>query len=52
MLIRRQSEIDQQLRSCGVRDLVGDYGEILAHAALGGTRMHAVNEGFDIEHPR
>lgn len=34
----------------GIKDLVGDYGELLSHKALGGERMNAVNRGFDIMH--
>ena len=49
--IERQAELDRQLRSHGVKDLVGDYGEILAHRALGGVRTRPTTEGHDIYHP-
>jgi hypothetical protein len=49
--ISAQAEINKFLASRGIKDLVGDYGELLVHRALGGTRKNAVNQGFDIEHP-
>lgn len=49
--IHRQVEIDRYLRTHGVKDLVGDYGEILAHKALGGSRTPPTTEGHDIDHP-
>jgi hypothetical protein len=49
--IHRQVEIDRHLRAHGVKDLVGDYGEILAHKVLGGARTPPTTEGHDIDHP-
>lgn len=46
-----QVKIDRYLRRNGVKDLVGDYGEILAHKVLGGTRTPPTTEGHDIDHP-
>ncbi|QWF31283.1 hypothetical protein [Pseudoalteromonas sp. SiA1] len=45
-----QAEINRFLALNGIKDLVGDYGELLSHKALGGDRMNAVNRGFDIMH--
>lgn len=49
--IKEQVRIDRHLRSHGVKDLVGDYGEILAQKALGGARTPPTTEGHDIDHP-
>lgn len=49
--ITAQAEINRFLARQGIKDLVGDYGEMLVHQALGGTRQNAVNQGFDIQHP-
>ncbi|WKJ90680.1 hypothetical protein QZJ86_00675 [Methylomonas montana] len=49
--ISAQAEINRFLALNGIKDLVGDYGELLVHKALGGTRKNPVNQGFDIEHP-
>ncbi|MGY0798166.1 hypothetical protein ACW7G0_03800 [Lysobacter sp. A286] len=46
-----QAKINRFLASNGIKNLVGDYGELLIHKALGGNRKNAVNRGFDIEHP-
>ena len=48
--ISAQAEINRFLARSGIKDLVGDYGELLVHKALGGTRKNAVNRGFDIDH--
>jgi hypothetical protein len=48
--ISAQAEINRFLARSGIKDLVGDYGELLIHKALGGTRKNAVNRGFDIDH--
>ena len=48
--IATQAEINRFLAKSGIKDLVGDYGELLVHKALGGRRENAVNQGFDIEH--
>jgi hypothetical protein len=48
--IAAQAAINRFLASSGIKDLVGDYGELLVHKALGGTRRNAVNRGFDIDH--
>jgi hypothetical protein len=50
--IASQAEINRFLAKKGIKDLVGDYGEMLIHKALGGTRENAVNQGFDIQHPQ
>lgn len=50
--IALQAEINRYLAKKGIKDLVGDYGEMLIHKALGGTRENAVNQGFDIQHPQ
>lgn len=50
--IASQAEINRFLAKSGIKDLVGDYGELLIHEALGGTRENAVNQGFDIQHPQ
>lgn len=50
--IELQVEVNKFLRSKGIKDLVGDYGELLIHKVLGGTRESAVNKGFDISHPK
>ncbi|WP_338589299.1 hypothetical protein VXM60_13665 [Shewanella khirikhana] len=49
--IASQAEINRFLAKNGIKDLVGDYGELLIHKALGGNRENAVNQGFDIQHP-
>lgn len=49
--ITAQAEINRFLARQGIKELVGDYGELLVHTALGGTRENAVNQGFDIRHP-
>ncbi|MEN2268993.1 hypothetical protein ACSTKY_13175 [Vibrio parahaemolyticus] len=48
--IALQAEINVFLAKEGIKDLVGDYGELLVYKALGGTRENAVNQGFDISH--
>lgn len=48
--IKAQIEINRYLALNEIRDLVGDYGEMLVHKALGGERQNAVNRGFDIRH--
>ena len=48
--IAAQAEVNRFLASSGIKDLVGDYGELLIHKALGGIRRNAVNRGFDIDH--
>lgn len=48
--ISYQAEINRFLAKNGIKDLVGDYGELLVHRALGGRRQNAVNQGFDIDH--
>ena len=48
--ITTQAEINRFLAENGIKDLVGDYGELLVHEALGGQRQNAVNQGFDIDH--
>lgn len=48
--ISAQAEINRFLARNGIKDLVGDYGELLIHKALGGKRKNAVNRGFDIDH--
>lgn len=50
--IASQLEINRYLARNGIKDLVGDYGEVLVHEALGGFRKNAVNQGFDIQHPK
>ena len=50
--IESQAEINRFLAKNGIKDLVGDYGELLIHKALGGNRENAVNQGFDIQHPQ
>lgn len=50
--IATQAEINRFLAKNGIKDLVGDYGELLIHKALGGNRENAVNQGFDIRHPQ
>jgi len=49
--ISAQADINRFLARSGIKDLVGDYGELLAQEALGGHRKNAVNRGFDIQHP-
>jgi hypothetical protein len=49
--IGMQSAINRFLSENGIKDLVGDYGELLVNRALGGSRAGAVNQGFDIIHP-
>lgn len=49
--ISNQAEIVRFLADQGIKDLVGDYGELLTQQALGGVRMNAVNQGYDIQHP-
>lgn len=50
--IASQAEINRFLAKNGIKDLVGDYGELLIHKAFGGNRENAVNQGFDIQHPQ
>lgn len=49
--ISAQAQINRFLVSNGIKDLVGDYGEMLVHKAFGGSRENAVNKGYDIKHP-
>lgn len=49
--VSAQAAINRFLASQSIKDLVGDYGEILAQKALGGARQTAVTKGFDILHP-
>jgi len=48
--IATQAKINQFLAASGIKDLVGDYGELLIHDALRGVSKNAVNQGFDIKH--
>ncbi|WP_445776550.1 hypothetical protein [Shewanella sp.] len=48
--IKKQAEINKFLAQNGIKDLVGDYGELLAYTGLGGKRENAVNQGYDILH--
>ncbi len=48
--IKTQAGINKYLADKGIKDLVGDYGEILFHEAFAGKRESAVNQGFDISH--
>jgi hypothetical protein len=48
--ISSQASINRFLARNGIKDLVGDYGELLVHKAFGGNRENAVNQGFDIQH--
>lgn len=50
-LVARQKAIDDELRELGIRDLVGDFGELIAARALGVSREKPVTEGHDIIHP-
>lgn len=45
-----QVKINRFLAENDIKDLVGDYGEILVQKALGGIKQNAVNRGFDIQH--
>lgn len=47
-----QAAVVRFLAKNGIKDLVGDYGELLVHRALGGDRQNAVNQGFDLIHPK
>ena len=49
--IEAQLGVERFLLSHGLRDLVGDYGEFLAHQAIGGRLMPPVTKHYDIEHP-
>ncbi|WP_460588657.1 hypothetical protein, partial [Haliea atlantica] len=49
--IAAQAAIIRYLARNGIKDLVGDYGELLIHQAFGGERKSAVHQGFDILHP-
>lgn len=48
--VEYQVIINRFLAENDIKDLVGDYGEILVHKALGGIRQNTVNRGFDIQH--
>lgn len=45
-----QPKINKFLAENNIKDLVGDYGEILVQKSLGVTRQNAVNRGYDIRH--
>lgn len=49
--IAAQAAIIRFLSRNGIKDLVGDYGELLIHRAFGGERKSAVHQGYDILHP-
>jgi hypothetical protein len=50
--IQQQIKIDNDLRSVGIKDLVADYGELLAARALGDVKLEKpVTPGHDITHP-
>lgn len=46
--IQQQAIINRYLAKNGIKDLVGDFGEILVHEALGGVRQSPTNKGFDL----
>lgn len=48
--IEFQIEINRFLVANDMKNLVGDYGELLIQKALGGTMQNAVNHGYDIQH--
>ena len=50
--IKAQIHINRFLLNNGIRDLVGDYGEILIERSIGGRRENSTNKGFDIKHPK
>jgi len=50
--IRYQTKINKFLANNGIRDLVGDYGELIVHNAIGGKKQSAVNQGFDIRNEK
>lgn len=49
--INHQVAINALLQKQGIKDLVGDYGELLVATALGGIRQLATTKGFDLQHP-
>jgi len=50
--INAQIELDEFLKNYDLKDLVGDYGELIVQNAIGGERQKAVNQGFDIMHEK
>ena len=50
--INAQVNINNFLKTCGIKDLVGDYGELIVENTIGGKRQNAVNQGFDIMHDK
>ncbi|MCK5537125.1 MAG: hypothetical protein KAI79_09870 [Bacteroidales bacterium] len=50
--INIQIDINKFLEQYNIKDLVGDYGELIIQNTIGGERQKAVNQGFDIMHEK